>query len=87
MTLLVDVFPDLIKLDRHLIVGLHMNRVHQKVVKHIKALCDDLGVGIIAEGIKAKEEFEALGLHLLQGRYLAKPQLEALQTEPDCVWA
>lgn len=86
LNLLADVVPNIIKLDRHLITGLHQDRVRQAIVKRTKQLCDDLGVDVVAEGIEQREELEALaalGITLLQGYCLARPQFEQIKCVPD----
>ncbi|MEO0498307.1 MAG: EAL domain-containing protein [Pseudomonadota bacterium] len=87
LNLLADVVPDLIKLDRHLIVNLDKDPVRRAIVRRTKDLCDDLGVDVVAEGIETAAEFDALrdlGISLLQGYYLSRPKFEALQTTADC---
>lgn len=86
LNLLADVVPDLIKLDRHLIKGLHRDAVRRAIVTRTKALCDDLGVAVVAEGIELAEELEALqeiGITLVQGYYLARPLFEQMQSLPN----
>lgn len=86
LNLLADVVPDLIKLDRHLVKNLHQDRVRLAIVRQTRALCDDLGVALIAEGVELAEELDALGdlgVTLVQGHYLARPQFEGLQSIPN----
>lgn len=87
LNLLADVVPDLIKLDRHLIVNLDRDPVRRAIVGRTKDLCDDLGIDVIAEGIETQAEFESLreiGISLMQGFYLSRPKFEAIQTTADC---
>ena len=86
LNLLVEVVPDLIKLDRQLIIGIDADIVRQAVVKNLKYMCDDLGVQVIAEGIETAGELDQLsdlGISLVQGYYLARPQYESLQIKVD----
>lgn len=86
INLLADIVPDIIKLDRHLVTGIDRNKVRQAIVRHIKSMTDDLGVLLVAEGIEDQGEFDQLrdlGINLLQGYYLAKPQFERLQVQPN----
>lgn len=86
LNLLVDVVPDIIKLDRYLIIGIHEDPVRQIIVTNLIALCRDLGVTVIVEGVERIDEFSWLrdaGVMLIQGYLLAKPQFEALQTVSD----
>ncbi len=87
LNLLADVVPDLIKLDRHLIVNLDRDPVRRAIVRRTKDLCDDLGVAVVAEGIETSAEFDVLrdlGISLMQGYYLSHPKFEALQVTADC---
>lgn len=86
LNLLVDVVPDIIKIDRKLIIGIDRHRVRQRIVKNMIALCDDLGVQTVVEGVETADELDALrdfGVTLVQGYLLARPQFEHLQTTPD----
>lgn len=86
LNLLVDVVPDLIKLDRHIIIDIDEDPVRQTIVRNMVRLCDDLGIEIVAEGVETARELALLrsfGIDLVQGYYLARPQLGKLQTEPD----
>lgn len=86
LNLLVDVVPDLIKLDRHLIIDIDTDETRQAIVRNIVCLCTDLGVQIVAEGVETAGELSqlrALGIDLIQGYYLARPQFEYLQTTPQ----
>lgn len=86
LNMLVDVVPDLIKLDRHLIINIDEDPIRQAIVNNLVYLCHDLGVQVVAEGIETAGELgllRSLGIDLIQGYYLAKPQLESLQIKPD----
>jgi len=68
--------PDFVKLDMSLIRDIHKTPVKRKVVHFVTALCRDLGVTVVAEGIEVIEERDAileLGCDLLQGYLLGKP--------------
>ena len=86
LNLLADIVPDILKIDRHLITDIDKNKVRQILVRQIVAMCEDLGVEVVAEGIETPEELSALGdlgVNLIQGYYLATPQFESLQTHPN----
>lgn len=86
LTLLADVIPDLIKLDRQLIINIDNDPIRQKIVANTLSLCNQLGIDVIAEGIETADELEflrELGVQYIQGYYLARPQFEQLQTDPD----
>lgn len=86
LNLLARFRPDIIKLDRALIVGIDSDPVRQTVVRHCVALCRDLGIDIVAEGVETAAEYETLvafGVGLIQGYLLARP---GFRTLPEPVW-
>ncbi len=83
LNLLADWQPDIIKLDMSLTRNIHNDRVRRALVFGIIAVCKELSIKIIAEGIECKEERDTLyteGVHLFQGYYFARPGFESLPT-------
>jgi len=83
LTLLVDFQPDLIKLDMELVRGIDTDSVRQHIVRGVLAMCRDLGVKVIAEGIETRGErdfFTAHGVTLMQGYFFAKPAFKSIPT-------
>lgn len=81
LNLLADFQPDQIKIDMALLRGIDVNGPRQAIVRAIIAVCRDLGIDIIAEGIETIGEyhwFENEGVSLFQGYLFAKPGFEAL---------
>lgn len=81
LKLLAAFQPDIVKLDMALIRGIDTDMVKRKIVKHMVAMLNDLGVIPICEGIETVGEFRALqevGVTLMQGFYFARPAFEAL---------
>jgi EAL domain-containing protein (putative c-di-GMP-specific phosphodiesterase class I) len=79
--LLVEVQPDFLKLDMHLLRGVDRDRVRARIVSAIAAASQSLGITVIAEGIETPGELAALhdmGIRHFQGYLLARPALEAL---------
>ncbi|MAQ16005.1 MAG: hypothetical protein CMN30_14600 [Sandaracinus sp.] len=73
---IADLNPEIVKLDRGLIAGLHEDKRRQKLVSHMVALCEDLGAKVVAEGMETYDELSAsidTGAHYGQGYYFAKP--------------
>lgn len=71
--------PDFAKLDRTLLTGLDADVKRQKVVKAMYALCAELGVPIIAEGVESAAERDALlalGADYAQGHVFGAPTAE-----------
>jgi EAL domain-containing protein (putative c-di-GMP-specific phosphodiesterase class I) len=90
LNLLADWQPDVIKLDMSLTRNIHNDRVRRSLVFGIIAVCKELSIQIIAEGIETKEERDTLysqGVHLFQGYYFAKPGFECLPKINDEAWA
>lgn len=68
--------PEIVKLDRSLITGIHSNPVKQRVVRAMNSLCADLGMKVISEGVETVAERDALmelGADLLQGYLFGQP--------------
>ncbi|KPF71184.1 diguanylate phosphodiesterase [Bosea sp. AAP35] len=81
LALLAAFQPDIVKLDMGLIRGIDGDTARRKIVKHMVAMLDDLGVIAICEGVETAEEFRALqdvGVTLMQGYFFARPAFEAL---------
>jgi EAL domain-containing protein (putative c-di-GMP-specific phosphodiesterase class I) len=73
---ILDLNPKIVKLDGALIRGLDKDPRRQMMVKHMVALCIDLGAKVVAECIETVDELKAvadLGVHLAQGYVLARP--------------
>jgi EAL domain-containing protein (putative c-di-GMP-specific phosphodiesterase class I)/GGDEF domain-containing protein len=69
--------PDFIKLDISLINGIETNFIKQNLVETMVKFANDHGAKVIAEGVERSEEFEmvkSLGVHLVQGFFLHRPQ-------------
>lgn len=76
LKLLADFQPDLVKIDMDLIRGVDTNRARQAIVRSIVALCLDLGIQVIAEGVETTAERDFLsdsGIFLMQGYLLERP--------------
>jgi len=69
--------PDFIKLDISLINGIDTNFIKQDLVQTLVRFANDQGAMVIAEGVEYEQEYEmvkSLGVHLVQGFYLHRPQ-------------
>lgn len=81
LNLLARFQPDVVKVDMELIRGLDRDGKKAIILRHVIAMCRDLGVALVAEGVETAEEYAALrdlGVTLFQGYYLAKPGFEQL---------
>lgn len=83
LSLLADFVPDIVKLDMSLLRGIEASRPRQAIVRHATALCCELGIRVVAEGVEtaAERDFLAdIGITLMQGYFFAKPAFGALVT-------
>ena len=73
---ILDLNPKIVKLDGALIRGIDKDPRRQIMVRHMVALCTDLGAKVVAECIETVEELKAVadqGVHFAQGYVLARP--------------
>jgi len=86
---LINSRPDIIKVARELIEGIHLSPQKQEVYKHLVAFAKAVGTKVLAEGIETQEEFDILlklGMDYAQGYFLARPCEElAISISPDLV--
>lgn len=75
--MILDTRPDFFKIDRYLITGCRDDETRRTVLASIRRLADDLGAGVVAEGVEVAEEVGtliSLGFDLVQGFFFARPQ-------------
>lgn len=80
---LIDIKPDIIKVDRNVIMDIDRDKLKQSVYKALYNLAKENGITVLAEGIETKEELEfiqSIGVDLAQGYYFAKPQAEPIRS-------
>lgn len=88
LALLAKFQTDLIKIDMELVRNIDTSPSRQAIIRGIMAICDDLNLTVLAEGVESKAEadtLESIGVHLFQGYYFAKPQLETFLPISDIV--
>ncbi|WP_395017918.1 EAL domain-containing protein [Dongia sp.] len=81
--------PDIVKLDRMMVQDVHQDRVRLAIVAAVVALCREIDVKLVIEGVETAEEVAALrgvGGRYMQGFYFAKPAFEALPGLPALRW-
>lgn len=72
----VDLAPQVVKLDRELIAGIDRNPRQRKLVSRLVTMCRGLQADVIAEGVESADECSALrdtGMRLAQGYLFARP--------------
>jgi len=68
--------PDFIKIDRFFVDGIASSSKRRLFVQSIIEIAQNLGIGVIAEGVETREDFltcRNLGCSLIQGYFVAKP--------------
>jgi EAL domain-containing protein (putative c-di-GMP-specific phosphodiesterase class I) len=68
--------PDMVKIDMSLVRGIETSTTKQRLVASMTALCLDMGMSVICEGIETAGERDVitgLGCDLLQGYLIARP--------------
>ena len=78
--------PDIVKLDMSFVRDVHRSAVRFAIVKGIVAICDELRIRVVAEGVERPEEVDALrgvGVRLFQGFLFAAPGVAML---PAVAW-
>ncbi|WBV44691.1 EAL domain-containing protein [Pseudoroseomonas cervicalis] len=81
LTLLAEFRPDVVKLDMALLRGADRDAARRTILRHIVAMCVELGCEVVAEGVETEGEFHTLrelGVTLFQGYLLGRPAFEAL---------
>src|SRR5690606_32276433 len=89
LNLLADFQPDIVKLDMALVRGIDQSLPRRAIVSGVVSICQQLGIGVIAEGIETRDEAQCLadlGIALMQGYWFARPQFERASAAGDIAW-
>ena len=81
LSLLARFQPDVVKLDMGLVRGADADPVRVTILRHTAAMCRELGVTLVAEGVETAAELamlRRLGIDIFQGYYFARPGFEHL---------
>ncbi len=73
---LVDLRPDIIKIDRAFLTGVATDMAHRALIKALVGFAAEAGVQLIAQGVETREDLQALrdlGVRFAQGFILGKP--------------
>nr|WP_287410333.1 bifunctional diguanylate cyclase/phosphodiesterase [Pseudodesulfovibrio sp.] len=87
LSLIAELQPDYIKLDKSLIDDIHKDPVKRALVETTVTFADKIGSRIIAEGIEYKAQaicLKDIGIHCGQGYFLAKPTYPKPQVSDEC---
>jgi EAL domain-containing protein (putative c-di-GMP-specific phosphodiesterase class I) len=81
LNLLAQFRPDVVKLDMGLIRGVDADPARATILRHTAAMCYELGITVVAEGVETEGELAVLrrlGIEIFQGYYFARPGFEHL---------
>ncbi len=81
----LELEPEVVKLDRALVSNIHVDKRKRVMVRHLSALCRELGARVVAEGIETEDELSAVidaGVEYGQGYFLARPAFPI----PEVTW-
>ncbi len=82
LNMLIELRPDIIKIDRKIIDGIDKNELKQSVYKALYQLAKEHDIIVLAEGIETAYELEtvkSIGVDLVQGYYFARPNSEPIR--------
>lgn len=82
LNMLIELQPDIIKVDRNIIDGIDKNELKQSVYRALYNLAREHGIEVLAEGIETLSELEmikSIGVDYAQGYYFAKPSAEPIR--------
>ena len=73
-----------IKVDRSFVIDINTNTVSHKIVKSLTALCADMGLACVAEGVETQAQLDTLnelGCGMIQGYHFSRPLMESAVQE------
>ena len=82
LNMLIELRPDIIKIDRNIIESIDKNELKQSVYKALYNLAKEHNIIVLAEGVETLYELQMLqsiGVDLVQGYYFAKPTAEPIR--------
>lgn len=82
LNMLIELKPDIIKVDRNIIDSIDTNEMKQSVYKALVNVAREHGIEILAEGVETAGELEmvkSIGVDYVQGYYFAKPSAEPVR--------
>jgi len=83
LTMLIDIQPNIIKVDRKITQNIDSNKLKQSTYKALYNLAKENDILVLAEGVETANEFatiKEIGVDLAQGYYFAKPQPEPVRS-------
>lgn len=81
LNMLIELQPDIIKVDRNIIDGIDTNELKQSVYRALYNIAREHNIEVLAEGVETAAELEmvkSIGVDYVQGYYYAKPSAEPI---------
>lgn len=81
LNLLASLSPNIVKIDRELIMNIDQEPIKQAIVGGILAMAKQTGITTLAEGVETEQEWRYIrdiGIDLVQGYYFGRPAAEPL---------
>ncbi len=82
--------PEVVKIDMSLVRDVHQNETKSRLIRSLVAVCREMNVHLVAEGVETTEERKTLtdiGCILLQGYLFARPDRPYVIPKPDSLVA
>jgi EAL domain-containing protein (putative c-di-GMP-specific phosphodiesterase class I) len=79
LNLLASLSPNIVKIDRELIMDIHLEPIKQAIVGGILGMAKQTGITTLAEGVETEQEWQYIrdiGIDLVQGYYFGRPAAE-----------
>lgn len=86
LSMLTQIKPDKIKLDRIIICDIHKKAINQAVVRSVISFCSELEIELVAEGVEDIDEWlwlKSVGIKRIQGFLFSKG---CVNNRPDIFW-
>lgn len=89
LNLLSEYQPDIVKIDMDLVRHVDSKAPRQAIVRAVAAMCAELGIRVLAEGVETRAERDFLfdaGIDLMQGFFFCRPVFRGLGTIDQALW-
>ena len=82
LNMIIDIKPDIIKVDRNIISNIDKDIMKQSIYKAIRGICADNNIKLLAKGVETPYELEKikeLGVDYAQGNYFSEANAEIIR--------
>ncbi len=87
-SVLLRIFPNIVKIDMSIVRGIDKDDKRRRLVGNLSLYAKEREIMLLAEGVETKEELKTLqdlGVHLLQGYYIAPPSYEVTSAREEFI--